>query len=53
MHWFNLVLTGWCILNVLVCIFNIGKETKPMKPGTAVIMVIIYGLFIGGIILYR
>ena len=42
MSWLGWAICGWFALNALLAVARIGKQTKPLEPGTAVVAILIH-----------
>ncbi len=47
---FRYFLVGWFVGVILHCILAIGKTSRPNTPGDAVVVTVVYGLFIWGLL---
>lgn len=50
-RWFLLFLAGWYLLGSLVTVSRIGRAREPLKPGEAVVVLIINGVMMVGLCL--
>ena len=51
MSWFRWVIIGWFALNAVCCVWEIGRERKPVEVSDTVTALFLYGVLIAGAIL--